>query len=104
MDRIARALMICLLLASGVGCHGSQEASPGEAHAVEVAAVAPDRRAGACPPGTVFDGTRCRQQRGIIIDQRQPAPEPRPAPPDMPAPPPPAPPAPLPGPGPLPPS
>lgn len=95
MDRMMRALMVCLLLVSGAACTRSRG---GEAGAMDLAAAEPARRGSACPPGTISDGVRCRAQRGIIIDQKKPAPEPRPAPPE------PLPPAPLPAPAPLPPN
>lgn len=73
-------------------------------------------RKGVCPPGSLFDGVRCRRQRGVIIDQKdsrplgiiidqseKTLPGPRRLEPDSPDPGPPALPSPLPQPAPTPP-
>lgn len=100
MSRFVRALMGGTFILGIMGC-GAAPSTPAAAQATGVAtpevevresdarAAAHEARGGACPPGFIFDGARCRQQRGIIIDQKGEEEEPRPAPPRPPHAPPP---------------
>ncbi|MCC6559312.1 MAG: hypothetical protein IT372_40835 [Polyangiaceae bacterium] len=73
MSCIPRAILGVSLLVAAAACSPAEGTSP---------ARAPEAPAGAapCPEGSISDGTRCRTQRGIVIDQIAPPPEPPAAP------------------------
>ena len=76
MGRIVRTLVAALILGGAASC-GAAPRGPGPAappSGLHAGAASPARHAATCPPGSIHDGHRCRMQRGIIIDQRQPWP------------------------------